>query len=176
MSWTQSNDTLRFIAYFQLTPKFVHSGGVLLRPFDITRTAQNVLRDMAMEWVNEQQVSTIDRRERAHDVARRLGRQMPGQHVLVPYNGAIYAAQLSFDAGVGPFVITRALSLYWDCFSDMCLTCVMSFFYGILRLPDKKSLRCRRTSTEQCLSNETRAPRALFATSGSGRVSWSTRR
>ena len=30
MSWTQSNDTLRFIAYFQLRPQFVHSGGVLL--------------------------------------------------------------------------------------------------------------------------------------------------
>jgi len=29
-------------------------------------------------WVNEQQASTIDRRERAQDVARRLGRQMPG--------------------------------------------------------------------------------------------------
>ena len=71
MSWTQSNDTLRFIVYFQLRPQFVHSGGVLLRPFDITRTAQNVLRDMAMDWVNEQQVSAIDRRERAHDVARR---------------------------------------------------------------------------------------------------------
>ena len=28
MSWTQSNDTLRFITYFQLTPKFVHSGVV----------------------------------------------------------------------------------------------------------------------------------------------------
>ena len=66
-----------------------------------------------MEWVNEQQVSAIDRRERAHDVARRLRRQMPGQHVLVPYNGAIYAAQLSFEAGVGPFVITPALSLYF---------------------------------------------------------------
>ena len=131
MSWTQSNDTLRFIAYFQLRPQFVHSGGVLLRPFDITRTAQRILRDMAMEWVNEQQVSAIDRRERAHDVARRLGRQMPGQHVLVPYNGAIYAAQLSFETGVGPFVITRALSLYLDCFSDMCLTCGMSFFHSI---------------------------------------------
>ena len=61
-------------------------------------------------------------------------------------------------------------------FSDTCLTCVMSFFHGILWLPDKKSLRCRRTSTEQCLSNATWAPRALFATSGSGGVSWSTRR
>ena len=66
---------------------------------------------MAMDWVNEQQVSTIDRRERAQDVARRLGRQMPGQHVLVPYNGTIYAAQLSFETGVGPFVLNRALSL-----------------------------------------------------------------
>ena len=92
MSWTQSNDTLRFIAYFQLTPKFVHSGGVLLRPFDITRTAQNVLRDMAMEC---QQLTGV---RELMMWARRLGRQMPGQHVLVPYNGTIYAAQLSFDA------------------------------------------------------------------------------
>ena len=37
-------------------------------------------------------------------------------------------------------------------------------------------LRCRRTSTEQCLSNETWAPRALLATSGSAGVSWSTGR
>ena len=84
-------------------------------------------------------MSAIDRRERAHDVACRLGRQMAGQHVLVPYNGTIYCAQLSFETGVGPFVITRALSLYLDCFSDMCLTCGMSFFHSILRLPDKKN-------------------------------------
>ena len=77
----------------------------------MTRSAQRVLVGMAMDWVNEQQVSTIDRRERAQDVARRLGRQMPGQHVLVPYNGTIYAAQLSFETGVGPFVLNRALSL-----------------------------------------------------------------
>ena len=32
-------------------------------------------------------------------------RQMPGQHVLVPYNGSIYAAQLSFETGVGPLVV-----------------------------------------------------------------------
>ena len=70
----------------------------------MTRSAQRVLVGMAMDWVNEQQVSTIDRRERAQDVARRLGRQMP-------YNGTIYAAQLSFETGVGPFVLNRALSL-----------------------------------------------------------------
>ena len=69
--------------------------------FILDGTAQRILVAMAMEWVNEQQVSSIDRRERAHDVARRLGRQMPGQHVLVPYNGRIYAAQLSFETGVG---------------------------------------------------------------------------
>ena len=103
-----------------MTPKFVHSGGVLLRPFDITRTAQRILRGMAMEWVNERQTSAIDRRERAHDVARRLGRQMPGQHVLVPYNGAIYCAQLSFETGVGPFVITRAL---YPCIWIVSVTC-----------------------------------------------------
>ena len=77
----------------------------------MARAAQRVFVGMAMDWVNEQQVSTIDRRERAQDVARRLGRQMPGQHVLAPDNGAIYAAQLSFEAGVGPFVLDRALSL-----------------------------------------------------------------
>ena len=77
----------------------------------MTKSAPRDLVAMAMEWVNEQQVSSIDRRERAHDVARRLGRQMPGQHVLVPYNGRIYAAQLSFETGVGPLVIQRALSL-----------------------------------------------------------------
>jgi len=77
----------------------------------MTRCAQLVLKGMAMDWVNEQQVSALDKRERAHDVARRLGGQMPAQHVLVPYNGIVYAAQLSFEAGVGPFATNGALSL-----------------------------------------------------------------
>ena len=51
--------------------------------------------------------------------------------------GAVYSAQLSFEAGVGPFAITRALSLYLDCFNDISMTRGMSFFHSILCLPDK---------------------------------------
>ena len=86
----------------------------------MARAAQRVLVGMAMDWVNEQQVSTIDRRERAQDVARRLGRQMPGQHVLVPYNGSIYAAQLSFESV--PCLCN------WIVFSDMSMTHGIHFF------------------------------------------------
>ena len=44
----------------------------------------------------------------------------------------------SFESGAGPFVTTRAFSLYLDCFSDISMTYGMSFFHSILKcLPDK---------------------------------------
>ena len=101
-----------------------------MRPFQATRTAQRIPRDMAMEWVNEQHVSAIDRRE-----SSQCGPQTWKADARP--TGAVYSAQLSFEAGVGPFAITRALSLYLDCFSDISMTCGMSFFHSILCLPDK---------------------------------------